>query len=169
MWQKNVNFAGNKVPSGMKRILLLALLALTIPAAAAAQNIALGERAPEIRPAAWLAGRQPAGASMTYVEFFVASNPACRTSLERLKDLTSKLGTKLRVIVVTREKEEQIAATLDPLLSPRMAVALDPEGRIFTAYGVSYVPFGVLTDARNRALWMGNSLQLNEQVIENSK
>lgn len=169
MWQKNVNFAETKVPSAMKRILMLLLFALTVPAAGAAQQIALGERAPEIRPAAWLGGRQPDNAPMTYVEFFVESNPACRTSLERLKELTSKLDTKLRVIVVAREKEERIAPLLAPYLSPRIGVALDPEGKVFAAYGVSYVPFGVLTDGRNRALWMGNSLQLNEQVIEQSK
>lgn len=169
MWQKSVNFAETKVPSVMKRILWLMLFALLAPAAGAAQNIALGERAPEVRPSAWLGDRQPAGAEMTYVEFFVASNPACRTSLERLKELTSKLGTKLRVVVVAREKEEQIAPVLVPYLSPQIGAALDPEGKIFAAYGVSYVPFGVLTDARNRALWMGNSLQLTEQVIEQSK
>lgn len=153
----------------MKRILWLLLFALTVPAAGAAQQIALGERAPEIRPAAWLGGRQPQPAEMTYVEFFVESNPSCRTSLERLKELTSKLGTKLRVIVVAREKEERLAPLLAPFLSPRIAVALDPDGRIFSAYGVEYVPFGVLTDARNRALWMGNSLQMNQRVIEQSK
>lgn len=153
----------------MKRIIPLLLLALAVPAFGAAQRIALGERAPEVRPAAWLGGRQPLGADMTYVEFFAESNPACRTSLERLKELTSKLGTKLRVIVVAREKEERLAPLLAPYLSPHIAVALDPEGKVFAAYGVSYVPFGVLTDARNRALWMGNSLQLTEQVIEQSK
>lgn len=168
MCQKSVNFAQTKVPYAMKRILWLVAFAL-IPTVGAAQQIALGERVPELRPAAWLGDRQPDGAEMTYVEFFVASNPACRTSLERLKELTSKLGTKLRVVVVAREKEAQIAPVLAPYLSPRIGVALDTEGRVFAAYGVSYVPFGVLTDARNRALWMGNSLQLTEQVIEQSK
>ena len=38
----------------------------------------------------------------------------------------------------------------------------------FTAFGVSYLPFGVLTDAKNRTLWMGNSLQINEKLIEQS-
>ena len=28
--------------------------------------------------------------------------------------------------------------------------------------------FGVLTDAKNRTLWMGNSLQINEKLIEQS-
>jgi len=36
------------------------------------------------------------------------------------------------------------------------------------ASGVSSLPFGVLTDAKNRTLWMGNSLQINEKLIEQS-
>ena len=133
----------------MKKILVLLLFALAMPCAALrAQRIALGERAPEIRPAAWLEGRAPAEAS-----------------LKQLHALTSKFGTKLRVIVVTRDKEEAVGPALAPYLAPRFAVALDPQGRIFTAYGVSYIPFGVLLDARGRALWQGNTRQLTEETI----
>ena len=86
----------------MKKVLLIWLLAAGFASAGAtAQNIALGERAPELKIQAWLDDRQPAPAPMTYIEFFHSTNPACKTSLERLKELTGKLGTKLRVIVVT--------------------------------------------------------------------
>ena len=44
----------------------------------------------------------------------------------------------------------------------------DTGGRIFSAFNVQYVPFGVLVDSRNRALWMGNSLQLTPEIIEKS-
>lgn len=39
---------------------------------------------------------------------------------------------------------------------------------LFSAFNVQYVPFGVLVDSRNRALWMGNSLQLTPEIIEKS-
>lgn len=150
----------------MKKILVLLLFALAMPCAALrAQRIALGERAPEIRPAAWLEGRAPAEAPMTYVEFYSAACPSGEASLKQLHALTSKFGTKLRVIVVTRDKEEAVGPALAPYLAPRFAVALDPQGRIFTAYGVSYIPFGVLLDARGRALWQGNTRQLTEETI----
>lgn len=153
----------------MKKIILLFLLAAAPLAGAVAQHIALGERVPEVKPSAWLAGQQPQDAELTYVEFFQPANKACITSLDQLKALTGKLGAKLRVIVVTREKEDKITPLLTPYLSSQMVVALDPSGRIFTDYGVTYVPFGVLTDAKNRALWQGNTLQLNEQTINNSR
>lgn len=70
--------------------------------------------------------------------------------------------------VVTRENEEKIAPLLSPFLSRHISVALDTGGRIFSAFNVQYVPFGVLVDSRNRALWMGNSLQLTPEIIEKS-
>lgn len=153
----------------MKKTVFLLLLALAAPfAVVRAQNIALGERVPELRVAAWLGGQQPAGAPLTYVEFFHSSNPGCIESLGRLRTLTNKFGTKLRVIVLAREKEETVAPLLTPYLSPRISAGLDPSGRIFAAFGVEYVPFGVLLDAKNRALWMGNTLQLNEKIIGDS-
>ena len=99
----------------MKKVLLIWLLAAGFASAGAtAQNIALGERVPELKIQTWLDNRQPEPAPTTYIEFFHSTNPAC------------------------------------------------------TAFGVSYLPFGVLTDAKNRTLWMGNSLQINEKLIEQS-
>lgn len=154
----------------MKKVLLISLLALAVPfAAATAQNIALGERVPEMKVSAWLRGQKPAATPpLTYVEFFLSSNPACITSLKQLRALTDKFGTKLHVVVVTQEKEDKIVPLLTPFLSPHISVAMDAGNRIFTAFGVQYVPFGVLVDAKNRALWMGNSLQLTPAIIEKS-
>lgn len=154
----------------MKTVLLILLLASTFPfASAVSQNIALGERVPELKVSSWLAGQKPAATPrLTYVEFFQSSNAACITSLRQLKDLTDKLGTKFYVVIITQEKEDKIAPMLTPYLSPRISVALDGGGRIFSAFGVQYVPFGVLVDNKNRALWMGNSLQLTPEIIEKS-
>ena len=142
----------------MKKVLLIWLLAAGFASAGAtAQNIALGERVPELKIQTWLDNRQPEPAPTTYIEFFHSTNPACKTSLERLKEITGKSGTKLRVIVVTKEDPAKIAPLLRPYLSERISVGLN-----------SYLPFGVLTDAKNRTLWMGNSLQINEKLIEQS-
>ena len=151
----------------MKKTILITLAAMAFGAAASGQEIALGERVPEFRIAAWLDDRQPEAAPLTYIEFFHSSNPACITSLKRLKEITDKTGAKLRVIVVTKEDPAKIAPLLRPYLSERISVGLNAE-KSFTAFGVSYLPFGVLTDAKNRTLWMGNSLQINEKLIEQS-
>ena len=153
----------------MKKILLaLAALCAAIPAVRA-QNIALDERAPEPRIQSWLDDREPAPAPLTYIEFFHSSNKSSLASVERLRELSAKAGGRLRIIVVVHEPREKVAQMLAPFVSERLGVGFDPAGRNFTAYGVSYVPFGVLLGARNRALWMGNTLQLTPEIIENTK
>lgn len=155
----------------MKKSSLILLLALLAPAAeAGAQNIALGERVPELKISEWLGDERPAaGKAPTYIEFFHTSNQSGTASLDHLEKLSRRQGTDLRIVVVAQEPKEKIARLLDPYLSPRICVALDPDGRIFRAFGVSYVPFGVLVDERNRALWMGNTLQLTPEIIENNQ
>ena len=154
----------------MKKILLILLLAALLPFAAAdAQNIALGERVPELKVPAWLDGQKPAATPrLTYVEFFQSSNAACITSLKQLRAMTDKLGTKLRVVVITQEKEDKIGPLLRPYLPPQIPLAIYAECKIFTAFSVQYVPFGVLVDSKNRALWQGNSLHLTPEIIDKS-
>lgn len=149
----------------MKQALLFLLLAFAAPFAAAGQNIALGERVPKVENPVWLDGREPAAAPLTYLEFYHSSNNAAATSLRQLKALSDKTGAKLRVIVLTKEPAGKVAPLLRPYLSERFAAVLDA-AKGFEAFGVAYVPFGVLVDARNRALWMGNSLQMNEKLFE---
>ena len=147
----------------MKKALLILLAAwLLTPSDAEAQNIILGEKVPELKAPGWIDNRHPRPAQVTYVEFFHSSNPACITSLKRLKKLTDSPNARLRVIVVTREDTARIAPLLRPYLSQRISATFHADR------GVTYVPFGVLIDARHRALWMGNSLQFNEQIIEQS-
>ena len=140
----------------MKKVLLiLSFAAVAAAGGAAAQNIVLGDRVPELKISKWLDDNQPEAAPATYIEFFHSSNPACIASLKRLKEITDKTGAKLRVIVVTKEDAAKVTPLLRPDLSKRIGAALGTE-KAFTAFGVTYVPFGVLTDARNRATWMGN-------------
>lgn len=145
---------------------LLAALAAT---AADAQNIALGERAPEPKVQCWLDGRQPAAAPMTYVEFFHSASRNSLEAIRHLQRISEKAGGRLRIVVLVHEPEEKVAPLLTPYLSERLGVGCDPSGKLFAAYGVSYVPFGVLLGPRGRALWMGNTLQLPPEIIENSK
>lgn len=152
----------------MKRTVMILCALLLSCTALRAQNIVLGQRTPELRVGEWLEGRQPAAAELTYVEFFHSSSPRCTEALDRLAALQTEMGKRLRVVVLTREAAEKIAPALARRIGPRTGVGLDPQGKLFTAFGVSYVPFGVLVDAKGRALWMGNTLQLTRRIIEDS-
>lgn len=151
----------------MKHAAYILFLALALSVTkAAAQNVVLGERVPELRNLAWLDNRQPDQAAYTFIEFYHTSNREAEAELERLTELVGKLGTKLRVIVVTKESVEKVAPRLRPYVSQHMGVAFDHAGRGFAAFGVNYLPFGVLVDARNRAQWLGNPSRLTEKQIK---
>lgn len=154
----------------MKKMLVLLLSMLCAPLCTAfAQRIQLGEKAPELKGDTWLDDRRPASAPLTYVEFFHSRSKSGAQALERLKSVSEAMGDKLRVIVITRETEEKIAPLVSAALTRQTGVLLDADGRNFTAYGVEYLPFGVLVDSRNRALWMGNTLQLTPEIIRQSR
>lgn len=155
-----------KINRAMKSLLLILLTVITGIYGVRAQNIALGERVPELKIASWLDGRQPAPAPLTYIEFYHSSNKEGIRSLDRLKTTAGELGGRLRVVVVVQEKEDKVADVLLPYVSGQVGVGFDPSGRSFSNFGVTYLPFGVLTDAKNRALWMGNTLQLTPAFIE---
>lgn len=151
----------------MKKVLLILLFVTGIGCAGFAQNIIIGERVPELKAVAWLDGRQPAPAPMTYIEFFHSSNPSCIASIKRLNGLADKIRQRINIVIVTKEDPDKVAALIRPYLSERLFVALHAD-KGFEMFGVAYVPSGVLIGPKNRALWMGNSLQFNEQIIEQS-
>lgn len=150
----------------MKHTVLALLLVMAVSLGeAAAQNIALGERVPEIKHTVWLDGHRAEPSAATYIEFYHSANEMSDAALERLCRLCDDAECDLRLIVVTKEPVARIAPLLRPYLSPRIAVALDTAGRGFELFGVSYLPFGVLVDAKKRTLWMGNTLQMNKQLL----
>lgn len=150
----------------MKHTVLALLLVMAVSLGeAAAQNIALGERVPEMKHTVWLDGHRAEPSAATYIEFYHSANEMSDAALERLCRLCNDAECDLRLIVVTKEPVARIAPLLRPYLSPRIAVALDTAGRGFELFGVSYLPFGVLVDAKKRTLWMGNTLQMNKQLL----
>lgn len=151
----------------MKGLLLLTLLLFTGLGTSRAQNIALGERVPETKIDSWLDNHRPAAtAPLTYIEFYHSSNRTGTASLDRLKQTAEALNGRLRIVVLVGEREEKVAMVLRPYVSQYLYVGFDPSGHSFTNFGVNYLPFGVLIDAKNRALWMGNSLQITVANIE---
>ncbi|MEG1621790.1 MAG: hypothetical protein RR330_00300 [Alistipes sp.] len=152
----------------MKKILWIFILLSMFSSASVAQNILLGERVPEIKSEAWLQGQEPAAKPLTYIEFYHSKHKGSAASLAHLEQLARTFDTKLKIIVITNEKQANFEAQLTPYLTRNANFGVLTDGsKIFTAYGVNYLPFGVLVDAKNRALWMGNGAKLQAAQIEN--
>lgn len=151
----------------MKRTILALAAALLTLAAANAENIVIGEKLPETRFRKWLMDMQPDAADYTCILFYHSESPLCRQCLQRIKGLVSKYGTKLNVIIVTKEDYATAGVTLTEHLGDRIAVAFDDGGRTFRYFGVKFIPFCVVSDRKRRAVWCGNGNTLTENVIEN--
>lgn len=151
----------------MKRILFVLFL-LSWPLAAAAQNVALGEKVPELKVASWLDGRAPAHGRATLLVFFHSASRPSAESLAHLQALGREFGGRMNIAVVSRERAESVEAVVRPYVGGNLSVGFDEGGRSFAAYDVQYLPFGVLVSAKGRALWMGNPRQLTRKTIESN-
>lgn len=145
--------------------LLLLLAALCAFAPLRAQTTVLGDRIPDVRPENWFNNVRPASAPLTVIAFFSASNPACLQALDHLQSLLDDAGTRMRVILVSRDREEIVDRAVELYFSPRMTVALDTDGSLFRSFGIEYVPFCILIDARRYVLWQGNTLHLTAEQL----
>ena len=120
---------------------------------------------PELKSVTWLASRNPAAADLSYLVFFHSSNKGCTASLDALRDLSNKLGSKLRIIIITQEDSEKSPRFSRPT-SPNESVWHSNHDKVFGSFGVDFVPFSVLIDAKNRVLWMGNPQSMTSSFIQ---
>lgn len=151
----------------MKRF-YLALILLLGSVTAAAQQLALGEKTPDLKIRSWLDGRMPSpGRPMLLVFFHSASRPSVE-SLASVRELGAKFDGRLDVVVIAKEAPETADPVVRPYAGGNLTVAFDDGGRTFSAYDVNYLPFGVLVTAKGRALWMGNPRQLTEKIVESN-
>ena len=150
----------------MKRLILTLVIMLSAVVAASAQNVVIGEKLPETRFRKWLMDLQPEAADYTCMIFYHSESPLCRQCLRRVKNMVSKYGTKLNVIIDTKEDYDTAGVTLTEHLGDRMAVAFDDGGRAFRYFGVKFIPFCVISDRKRRAVWCGNGITLTEKITD---
>lgn len=154
----------------MKPNILLLIVALVWGFATRAQEIVIGERVPDFRPTEWL-GAHPSedDRRATLLVFYHTESQPCVESLPHIDSLARSME-QVRVIMVAMEAKERIAPSLARYMSERFYVAIDRSGRVFSNYGIRYVPFGVLVDSKGRAQWIGNpTLATPESIKRNLK
>jgi hypothetical protein len=151
----------------MKRLLFSLSALLTLTVGAQAQRLIIGEKVPEVRIARWQNERAPVVAGRAYLlDFFVSSNEQNVANLPRLEAFQEQYGERLNVIVVSREALEQIAPLFPADKRYSFYVGVDDGEKTFGGYGVRFVPFAALVDARGRLVWTGNVAALTRDIIE---
>ncbi len=152
----------------MKRKLWLTTMALTLSLAAAAQNICLGERIPEIQLSSMI-GTPVDEISTDYVclVFFHSESAPCIESVDALVGQIGRYANAVSVVLLTRELREQKEGALKAYAKGNVSVAFDRDGRTFDNFGIRYVPFCVIYDGKRRkAQWIGSMQQLDQARLK---
>lgn len=150
----------------MKKLITLIVLTIVATSSLWAQKLVIGERAPELKVKEWVDKKPTVESQAKLIEFFYSASKPSIDRLRILDELSEKYKTKLLVIIIAKEDREKIVQVVNPG-SRKFYTALDDAGKSFSSYGVQFVPFSVIVDARGKVLWMGNSASLSDEVINN--
>ncbi len=149
----------------MKKIIIALLASIVLFDFASAQTIITGEKTPELKVSQWLNSNKIRSDTPTLLEFFVSQSIPSQKRLPILDALAKQYKGGLNIIIISKENQNKIM----PLLNGKdysFAVAIDDEGKTFSNYGVQFVPFSVLTDAKGKVVWFGNSCHLTNDIIQ---
>ena len=123
----------------------------------------VGEKVPSIQNINYLQGPEstltdPDNQTIHLIEFWATWCPPCRDSAPHLSAI-QKQYPDLRVIGISDEDEN----TVKPFLAKGDAnmsytIALDPNGQLMTAYGITGIPAAFLVDAKGNLLWSGHPM-----------
>ena len=151
------------------RAILTILAAMTMfISATQAQQIRLGHRIPDINVVSEL------GTEIKLIEkeyvcliFVHTDSMPCISAIEHYQAISQDLSTRMATVLITSEERDEDVDVVARYVNSHTSVAFDDEYRTFQAFGVDFVPFGVIYDTkRRRALWFGSMLQLQREMLE---
>ena len=151
---------------------LLGIVAIMLVAtSAAAQNIPIGKRIPDVKPQSWLNGVRPLRDSgLTCIEFYHPASKRSMANIDNLRQLAENFTRKdLQIVVVAAGDAEAVESALGSSTDEGVAVGLDTENNCFKAFGVTYLPACVIIDDQKKTVWAGDSKSLTMKLINNLK
>ena len=151
----------------MKRVFLCIMLLLAPFGQALCQNIIIGDRlSSDVRSRRWLMDMQPEAADFSCVLFYHSESEACQAALSHIKTILEECEQPVNLVIITKERHEDVGATLTQHLDDNVGVAFDEGGRIFRQMGVSFIPFCVVCDKKRYAHWCGNGAMLTTDIMD---
>ncbi len=149
----------------MKKYGWIVVFLLGMSVSASAQKLVIGQRAPDLRVGQYLSGGPVLEDVPLWIEFFYSAGKPSLDRLPALDELARRYEGRLQVVALSREAADQV----EPLIRGKeyaFAVGLDEEGKTFQSFGVEYVPFSVLLDAKGKVCWYGNPVRLDQKTID---
>lgn len=130
----------------------------------AQKRMAVGDKTAGITATEWLKGFSPSNVPV-YINFFSLNSAQSKDEMQQFEHFAAAYKDKIAFVLITKDEKEKMKGYLEGT-APSYSVALDGNGQTFGDYGVMYVPFGVLIDAKGRFVWQGKTSQLNDQILE---
>jgi thiol-disulfide isomerase/thioredoxin len=124
----------------------------------------LGRVAPALKVNKWLTDQPALDGKFVLVSFWTPWSIPCRKAIPELNALQKKFAGRLVVMGVGLGSEAEISEMADPKIE--FASALDADGKLCAAAGVTSVPSVLLLDPRRVVLFQGHPSALNEKQLE---
>lgn len=100
-----------------------------------------------------------------YVDFWATYCGPCIFVSKQLNVLQKQFPKDLYIISLTKENPELIRKFIDKNPTD-LAVAIDYKGKAFDDFNVSFMPYGVLFNAKGRVLWKGKAAEMNSKMVK---
>ena len=151
-------------------LILLGLVALTTVFAGEKRLWArsfLGQKAPKFEAEKWLTAVPDCKDKFVLIDFWATWCGPCRQAIPELNTLHKKFGDKLVVIGLSNETEADVRKMTSPHID--YYVAIDTQGRMKKAVGVTGIPHVLIIDPKGIVRWEGYPLlegyELSEKVV----
>jgi thiol-disulfide isomerase/thioredoxin len=124
----------------------------------------LGKQAPRLQVEKWLGSEPKLEGKFVLVSFWSTKSAAARKWIPQLNALQKKFEQKLQIVAITSELEKDVLEAED--LKMEFPSGIDSKSKLINAWGVTAVPYVVLTDPRGSVLYYGHPAALNEKQLQ---
>lgn len=156
----------------MKKILTLLGLAAWTVGPALAQKMVIGSRIPDFKEVQWLTAA-PAGpgsgqTAPMLIEFYNPDNASSVRFFPKLADIRHKYGngaSGVQIVVLVA----QPGAAADKLrqdYGDRYYIGADPDGKVYQAFNVRFLPYTILVNSKGELYWQGNLGNIPDAVLQ---
>lgn len=152
----------------MKKIMIIMAAILIWCGKTNAQNIRLGEKIPEISVESVLGDQlRMIKQEYTCLIFMHSKCEPCTKALPDFHKIASPLGDKLAVVLLTNESRDMEDHLQREFGSYVTSIAFDRNKHTYRAFGINFVPFGVIYNTKSRRIeWFGSIQQLDNKQLQ---
>lgn len=152
----------------MKKIIIIMAAILIWCGETNAQNIRLGEKIPEISVESVLGDQlRMIKQEYTCLIFMHSKCEPCAKALPDFHKIASPLGDKLAVVLLTNESRDMEEHLQREFGSYVTSIAFDRNKHTYRAFGINFVPFGVIYNTKSRRIeWFGSIQQLDNKQLQ---